>query len=460
MAHKAGLTRRRDGEGVPSCPFEAVQCRSVPSTATQRHPDPVSPRPGRSGRPAPGRPLPRLPRMGRHSSGQARVTLGGKVHYLGRCGSPEAHARYGELVKQYLHNGRQPLERAATVAQAPCSVADLFQGFRGWIDATGKYLKAGKPTSSRIFFESIMRSFEDFAGRVRVDRLGEALLVQWRDRLEQEPRLTRKGINRKVAALLAVLRWGRARGHVGRETWADCSAIVALQRGQCGSRPEHGRLRRAPTFAKIERVAAACSSRHVAAMLRLQALPGCRPGEAVAMKWGRIDRNGPVIDGTPTWVYTVEESKVAHHGLSVRYALPPAAQAILVDFPALPTAYIFSPGDSMTERRQRLRSARATPATRQMHERDRKARHDYAERWDVSAYRNAVEAACERAGVERFTPHEVRHAFATWAANVLGVMAASVALNHRNLSTTQRYLHADPAAAFVAAAAVQRRVGG
>ena len=29
----------------------------------------------------------RLPKIGRHSSGQARVTLGGVVHYLGRYGS-------------------------------------------------------------------------------------------------------------------------------------------------------------------------------------------------------------------------------------------------------------------------------------------------------------------------------------------------------------------------------------
>ena len=35
---------------------------------------------------------PRLPKMGRHSSGQARVTIQGKVHYLGAHGSPEAHA--------------------------------------------------------------------------------------------------------------------------------------------------------------------------------------------------------------------------------------------------------------------------------------------------------------------------------------------------------------------------------
>jgi hypothetical protein len=37
---------------------------------------------------------PKVPAMRRHSSGQARVTLAGKTHYLGACGSPEAHEHY------------------------------------------------------------------------------------------------------------------------------------------------------------------------------------------------------------------------------------------------------------------------------------------------------------------------------------------------------------------------------
>jgi len=37
------------------------------------------------------------PKMGRHSSGQARVTLGGKVLHLGLRGSAEAHENYARL---------------------------------------------------------------------------------------------------------------------------------------------------------------------------------------------------------------------------------------------------------------------------------------------------------------------------------------------------------------------------
>jgi integrase len=185
-----------------------------------------------------------------------------------------------------------------------------------------------------------------------------------------------------------------------------------------------------------------------------------RPGEVAKLRWCDIDSNGPTVNGVPTWIYTVHAAKTAHHDHVTRYALPPAAQAILGEFPAVPTAHIFSPAGSMAERRQRLREARQSPPTRQMRDRDARPKPVYAPRWGVHEYRVAVERACRVAGVDRFTPHEVRHAFASWAANALGVMVASVALNHKNLATTQRYLHADPAAAFLAAAEVQKRVGG
>ncbi len=45
-------------------------------------------------------PTRRLPKIGSHSSDQARVTLGSVVHYLGRYGSLEAQRRYLELIEQ------------------------------------------------------------------------------------------------------------------------------------------------------------------------------------------------------------------------------------------------------------------------------------------------------------------------------------------------------------------------
>ena len=54
----------------------------------------------------------RIPKLGRHSSGQARVTLDGKVHYCGRWGTIESHARYAELIRAWQERGEQPAVRA------------------------------------------------------------------------------------------------------------------------------------------------------------------------------------------------------------------------------------------------------------------------------------------------------------------------------------------------------------
>ena len=440
---KAPATTTKGRERAPSSSPAPVRCDAMnPAASRSRSPKPKAPR---------------VPRMTRHASGQARVRLAGRTHYLGAWGSVEAHSRYAELVRAFLANGKRGLAPAPTIPEASLTVAGLFTLFKDWIDATGKYTKGGEPTTSRWHVDDVTKRFGEFAGTVPVARLTEALVLQWRDRLEANPNITRKGINRKVTSLLAILRWGRSRGYVPKPVWADVASIEPLQRGQCGSRPEHGRPRRAPSFEDIERVASA-APRQVAAMLRLQALTGMRPGEVCKLRGADIDKSGPVVDGVQVWIYNVNEGKTAHHGHVTRYALPPAAQAILAEFPAMPSAFVFSPAEAMAERRQQRRAARKSKVQPSQAQRDANARRDYAEVWTSTTYRHAVEDACQRAGVEPFTPHEVRHAFATWAAAALGVIAASVALNHRNLSTTQRYVHPDASLAFAAAAAVQRRV--
>lgn len=410
----------RRASGRRSSPLGALQCTAMTDSAKNRR-------------------QAKLPKLGRHSSGQARVTLNGKVHYLGPFGSPEAHQRYAELVQHWLDAGRQPLQQPPHAGQVVLTVRDAFARYREWILATGRYVKNGQPTSQRKLIDQVLDAFEAFAGAFRANQLRESLLVQWRDRLEQNPRLTRRGVNRKVSLLLGVLKWARARGLITRETWADCSALEPLKRGECGSRPERGRERRAVTPDEVDKVAAACSCRHVAAMLRVQAMIGCRPGEICAMRWMDIDRTPVVVNGVAMWTYRVAQStaKTAHHGKTIRYPVPPPAQRILEEFQAPPAALIFSPSQSMAERG---RARKTAPA--------------FAPGWNIRTYRNAVERACQQAGVPYFCPHEIRHGAITRAAETHGVLAAQRLANHTSAATTARYLHPDDLAAYRVAAGI------
>lgn len=60
----------------------------------------------------------RVPKLCRHSSGQARVTIDGKVYYCGRWGSVAAQQRYAELLRQWEQADGRPLYTAPDAAQA------------------------------------------------------------------------------------------------------------------------------------------------------------------------------------------------------------------------------------------------------------------------------------------------------------------------------------------------------
>lgn len=425
-------------KGGPMLPDASASCEGMntPASSTTTNPGTGDkpPRPARKTR---------LPKLGRHSSGQARATFNGKVEYFGAYGSPEALAAYTERCRQWLASGSRPIVRTPHAGQV-LTVAALFQQYREWIISTGRYVKNGTSTSQHHLIEVVLRSFEKFAGNVRLPALREATITRWRDTLESNRRMTRRGINRKVMMLVQAFKWARSRGLLPREVWAEVSAVQPLQRGECGNRPEHGRQRRAVTVEEVERTAAACRCRHVAAMLRFQAIVGCRPGEVGALRWCDLDRNGPVVDGVQFWIYNVadEAAKTAHHGRGISYPVPPAAQAILSEFPGVGAGHVFSPAVSMAERG---RARKTAPAFRGC--------------WRTRAYRNAVIRAARAAGVPHFTPHEVRHGVITRVAELSGVLAAQRLAGHSSATTTARYLHAGDDLAFRALAAVAKRIG-
>lgn len=426
---------------VHDCPRDGVFLAPV----NPREPAPTNGLPhGRPTKPQ------KLPKISRHSSGNARVTIGGRVHYLGKYGTPEMHRRYAELLES-------PAAPTITAPDVLFTAADLCARWWQHVEGTGKYLKDEQPTSSRTIIGRILKNFCDHLGGVPVRTFTSGLLVQWRDNLERNRKLTRRGINRQVDAVRMVFKWGRQRNLVPKEVFWDLRDIEKLPAS--ASRKETLRERRGVTLEEVERVAAACRSRHVAAMLRLQALTGARPGEIRLLRPCDIDKNPKGAPEVGWWLYKVRSSKTSHHGGETVYWLGPAAQRILEQFPVHRAAYYFSPRASMEERRKDLRAERETPPTKQMRERDSKPRKPFADFYGPVEYGNAVEVARVRAGVDYFTPHEIRHGFATWAIEVGGIAGAQAALNHRHATTTDKYLHRSERAAFSIAKERQRISG-
>lgn len=394
-----------------------------------------------------------LPKLCRHSSGQARVKLCGRTFYLGEFGSVEAQRRYADLIQRWTDGGRKPLVETPHVEQV-APLRDLFGQFETYLDSTGRYTKAGKPTSQRGIVRIALREFCDRFGDVRMPKFTESMLLTHRDELEGRRSLSRVGINRKIAHIRAALRWAFGRGMLTRDQWLGVKAIEPLNRAECGAR-DRKRTKRAVTIDEVEKVAA-CLPSVPAAMLRLQALTGMRPGEVCAMRWRDIDRTPVVVEDVECWAYNVADGKTAHHGHATSYALGPMAQAILEQFPAAPGAFIFSPMATMAELHEMRRSRRQTPTTAQTEQRDASDGRSYADRYAVSTYRQAVDRGIARAGVAPFTPHEVRHGFLTRACAQFGAFATSSAANHTRVSTTETYLHKNRGDAFRVVVGLER----
>lgn len=122
--------------------------------------------------------------------------------------------------------------------------------------------------------------------------------------------------------------------------------------------------------------------------------------------------------------------------------LGPKAQKIIKEFlePDL-GAFLFSPADATEERNAERRRNRKTPMTPSQTRRKRKAcpKRKPGDRYTTVSYGRRIVVACEKAGVPRWTTHQLRHSFATGIRKEHGIESARVLLGHKTLSVTEVY---------------------
>jgi integrase len=108
----------------------------------------------------------------------------------------------------------------------------------------------------------------------------------------------------------------------------------------------------------------------------------------------------------------------------------PKAQAVLAPFLAAARGgYLFRPG-------------RAARSTRCDGGAGRPAAH-----YTVAGYRQEVHRGCDRAGVPRWNPNQLRHTAGTLIRKRYGLERAQAVLGHRELGVTQVYAEVDRDAA-------------
>src|SRR5262249_5638348 len=76
-------------------------------------------------------------------------------------------------------------------------------------------------------------------------------------------------------------------------------------------------------------------------------------------------------------------------------------------------------------------------------EKPHRKRRTYRDRYSLASYRRVIHRACERAGVQPWSPNRLRHSAATTIRPRFGIAAARNVLGHSAIKTTEIYAARD-----------------
>jgi integrase len=255
---------------------------------------------------------------------------------------------------------------------------------------------------------------------------------------------TRTSINRLVNQIRKMWQWAMAREIVSASSVQLLKEVKSLRIGRTTARDNLKRA--AVTEEELDKVIEHIS-RVVGDMLRLIWITAMRSSEVCRMRPFDILR-----DDESCWLYIpgrdvspIGDHKTAHHQRIRAVPLPRSAQAVLQsrvsDFESL--EYIFTPAEAVQELLDRRADERRTPLKYGNRPGTNRTEHPMitpGKTYALSAFSLAVKRACQRAGVTRFTPRDLRRTAATRIRSQLTKEAAKLLLGHVSTDTTDIYL--------------------
>lgn len=374
-----------------------------------------------------------LPAMLHHSpSDRARVRINGEDIYLGPWGSEEAAENYRRLCAELLAAPAPPPNPKRLLDGK--TVQDVILGYR---EHRADESPNGMHNDERLALKALRKLY----GRSAAAEFGPLKLRAYRKQLIEESGLCRTEINRRVNAVKRAFKWAASMELVEGKVWQGLDAVANLRKGHKGTRET---VPVDPVADEI--VEATCRELHplMRDLIRFVRLTGCRIGEACSMRAGEIDRAGQV------WIYRPGKHKGTHLGKLKSIPIGPRAQAILA--PHLegfgPEEIVFTPAKAMAEIAKAKRDARKTkvqPSQRGTRK-GRKPRA-YAATYNRTSVLRAIERACDRAGVPRWHPHQLRHTAATEIRSKYGIEAARAVPGHSTVAMPAHYAEIDEAKA-------------
>ena len=330
-------------------------------------------------------------------TGQARVRINGKDHYLGKFNTVESLRRYDELIAVYL--------RDRSVEGHLMTVDELAVKFVA--HALKRYQKHGEPTGRRDDFAKALKPLCREFGRLRVVDFGPLKLKVFRRTLVERG-YVRSSINAYVSRILQAFAWAVSEELIPETVHRALTTVAPLRFGEARDNPPV-----APVPVDAVEAAEPFMSPEVRAMVRFQLYTAARPGEARILRPSDIDIAGDI------WKYTPKRHKTEHHGkCRVVYIGPRGQEVVSAFWPAEDTAYFFQP--------QNKGGKRTDPRP-----------------FTCTGYAEAVRLACRKAGIKPWNPNRLRHTAATFIRKEFDVETARIILGHGSLRVTEIYAERD-----------------
>ena len=340
-------------------------------------------------------------------TGQARVRIDGRDHYLGEFGSDQSRIRYGTLIAK-LAGGQliDPVAPAksgsthkksgsttsAEVDSGP-SVSELCLTFHRFAET--HYVKNGVQTSEVHILRSVIRPLRELYGMIPAKDFGPLALKAVRLRMV-ELGWARTTVNAAMSRIRRIFKRAVEDELIEPSVLQKLQAVSPLLAGRTEAHDNAPRHAVGPE--DIEAVRGLVSP-IVRDLIDVQRLTGARSGELLMLTTAMIDRRGEV------WKAALVDHKCQHHGQSRTLHFGPQAQLILAKYLSA------DPGHPL------FKIIR-------------------------TAYCRAITRACEKAGIDRWVPHQLRHTAADAVRQQFGLEHTQSVLGHSKANMSEHYAKA------------------
>jgi len=380
------------------------------------------------------------------ASGQAFVVLlchdgVRRTHYLGKYSSKESQDEYDRLIGIYTANGRKlPPPESETRGVL---VKELAVKYLQW--AEGYYQNS--PRESFWHHTNAILNFlvKDYKNKP-VNEFTPADLYAIQDKLIKHG-YRRQSVNRYTTIIKKAFKMGVSRGWgVQGGTVYELQTFENLKKGRSPAK-EYQKGRKVPI--DVYQKTLPFMNPIIRAMAEVQFRCGMRPQDIRNLRYRDIDFESHKDENV--WLYRPHQHKTNYQDEDWELVkiIDTRAQEILTPYllgkENDPEAFIFSPAESMHLRnvdRRRNRKTLNKQGLPQPSQRNRRKKYPTklpGAQYSTSSYAGAIESACKRAGVERWTPNQLRHLSLSLVRSKSGLDAAQALAGHKNASTTEIY---------------------